>query len=370
MKRLPALLLALCLCAGLTALAEPAALPGLTWEKSLPLTFATGFRVDCYEGGYRLLTISDGNRYLVIPEGGRVPAGLDGGIRVLQQPLDKIYLAATSAMSLFDALDGLDAIALSGTRADGWAVENAARAMEEGRILYAGKYSEPDYELLLSAGCDLAVESTMILHSPQVQEMIERLGIPVFVDRSSYESHPLGRTEWVKLYGVLLNREDAADAFFRAQAQVIDDLKDFPNTEKTVAFFYLSTDGSAVVRSASDYVPAMIELAGGRYAFRDALGADGARSSVSMTLEEFYAAAVDADFLIYNANIDAGVTTLDDLLGRSPLLADFKAVKRGDVWATDSYLFQATDTVGQLIADIHRMLTGETGRMTFLKKLE
>ena len=53
-------------------------------------------------------------------------------------------------------------------------------------MLFAGKYDEPDYELLVNQGCDLAVESTMILHSPKVQEMIEMLGIPVFIDRSSY----------------------------------------------------------------------------------------------------------------------------------------------------------------------------------------
>ena len=371
MNRIIALLLALCLLPAVAlAEAEPAALPGLSWVETLPLTFAHEFRVDYYGGGYRLLTIGDGSRYLVVPEDGEVPRGLDGDIRVLKQPLDRIYLAATAVMSLFDAVDGLDAIALSGTRADGWAIESAVRAMEEGRILYAGKYSEPDYELLLGSGCDLAIESTMILHTPQVQEMIERLGIPVFIDRSSYEDHPLGRTEWVKLYGALLNRDAEAAAFFEAQARVIEDLKDFPNTEKTVAFFYLGSDGSAVVRGTSDYVPAMIELAGGRYVFQDALESQGARSSVSLTMEEFYAAAVDADYLIYNANIDSGVATLDDLLGRSPLLSDFRAVKAGNVWLTDSALYQATGTVGQLIADIHRMLTGDAGEMTFLRKLE
>ena len=39
----------------------------------------------------------------------------------------------------------------------------------------------------------MAIESTMILHTPKVQEMIEDLDIPVFIDRSSYETHPLGK---------------------------------------------------------------------------------------------------------------------------------------------------------------------------------
>ena len=104
-------------------------------------------------------------------------------------------------------------------------------------MLFAGKYDEPDYELLVNQGCDLAVESTMILHSPKVQEMIEMLGIPVFIDRSSYETHPLGRTEWIKLYGVMMGKEEEAEAFFEPQAQVITDLKDFPNTGEDGGIF-------------------------------------------------------------------------------------------------------------------------------------
>lgn len=344
-------------------------LPGLTWQSEMPLKYAHEFAVDYYEGGFKQLTIGDGNRYLVVPEGGDVPEGLDGGVKIIRQPLKNIYLAATAAMALFDAVDGLDAITLSGTQADGWYIENAAAAMERGDMLYAGKYSAPDYELLMGMGCPLAIESTMILHTPKVQEMLEQLGIVVFIEHSSYESHPLGRTEWVKLYAAMLNREEQATAFFDDQAKVIDELKDFPNTEKKVAFFYVSTDGSVVVRGAGDYVAGMIELAGGRYIFNDTAALDSARAAVTISMEDFYAAAVDADFLIYNASIDAPLNSLDDLLGKSALFADFKAVKEGNVWSTDKYLYQATDIVGELITDINRMLTGQTEGMTFIHRL-
>lgn len=344
-------------------------LPGLTWRSELPLRYARQFAVDYYDGGYKLLTVADGNRYLVVPEGGAVPEGLEDGVRVIRQPLRCVYLAATASMALFDALDALDAVRLSGTQASGWYVENAVAAMERGDMLYAGKYSEPDYELLLGEGCDLAVESTMILHTPKVQEMIEALGIPVLIERSSYEAHPLGRTEWVKLYAALVNREAEAETFFDGQAAVIDALRDFPNTEQTVAFFYIASDGGVVVRSPRDYLAGMIELAGGRYVFDDSLAGEGARSSVSISMEDFYAAAVDADYLIYNGSIDAPLESLDDLLGKSPLLSDFKAVREGRVWTTDRYLYQATDIVGELITDLHRMLLGETEGMRFLRRV-
>lgn len=170
---------------------------------SMELNYATQYSVDEY-GGYKMITIVDGGRFLLIPEGVVVPQNIPEDVTVLQQPLDKTYLVSTSVMDLVRQIDAMSDIRLSGTKEDGWYVEEAREAMEEGDILYAGKYSTPDYELILDEGCNLAIENTMIYHNPEVKEKLEELGIPVLVERSSYESHPLGRLEWIRLYGVLL----------------------------------------------------------------------------------------------------------------------------------------------------------------------
>ena len=344
-------------------------LPGLTYQSTMELSFAECFDVYYYNDGYKLLDVHDNAQYLVVPEGMEAPDGLDDSIQVLQQPLDTIYMAATSPMALFDAIGAVDSIKLSGLDASGWYIQSAADAINNGDMTFAGKYDEPDYELLVGDDCDLAVESTMILHAPKVQEMIETLGIPVFIDRSSYESQPLGRTEWIKLYGAMMNKEEEAAAFFDSQAQIIEKLKDFTNTEKTVAFFYINTSGSPVVRNPKDYISSMIDIVGGRNAFAD-LQDDSGKTSVSITMEEFYNTAVDADYLIYNTSIDASVKSLDDLLAKDSLLADFKAVKDGNVWITDNSMYQHTDTIGELINDFNLMLTGGSEEdMTFLHKL-
>ena len=101
----------------------------------------------------------------------------------------------------------------------------------------------------------------------------------------------------------------------------------------------------------------MIELAGGRYIFGH-LGDDGKRSStVNMQMEEFYAKAKDADYIIYNSTIDGELSSIDELLAKSNLLADFKAVKDGNVWCTGKNLFQETTELGTMIEDIHTILT-------------
>lgn len=344
-------------------------IPGLTYESTMDLSFAECFDVYYYNDGYKLLDVHDSACYLLVPEGKDAPDGLDEDIRVLYQPLDTIYMAATSPMALFDAIGSVDSIKLSGLDASGWYIQSAADAINSGDMTFAGKYDEPDYELLVGEDCDLAIESTMILHAPKVQEMIETLDIPVFIDRSSYESQPLGRTEWIKLYGAMMNKEDEANAFFQDQAQIIEKLKDFQNTEKTVAFFYINTSGAPVVRNPKDYISSMIEVAGGRNAFAE-LQDDSGKTSVSITMEEFYNTAVDADYLIYNSSIDASVTSLDDLIAKDSLMADFKAVKEGNVWITDNSMYQHTDTIGEFINDLNLMFTdGNEEDMTFLHRL-
>ena len=376
LNRITALLLAIALQLALLAGGIPAALaegapqiPGLTFVSETPLEYAQGFHLYRYEGGYTLISVENGGNFLVVPEDGQVPQGLDDGITVLQQPLDRIYLAATSAMSLFAAVDAVDHIRLTGTRASGWYIDAAVEAMNAGTILFAGKYSEPDYELMIGQNCDLAIESTMIYHTPKVKEMIEALEIPVLVDRSSYEPHPLGRTEWIKLYAVLVDREEAAAAFFDSQAAVIRELENFQSTGKTVAFFAVNSDGSVVIRKPTDYIPKMIALAGGRYAFED-LVTDQSATSISITMENFYATAADADVLIYNASISEPISTIDELLAKDALFADFKGVREGNVWCTGKTFYQATDIVGEMIRDIHLVLTGgDESQMTFLTRV-
>lgn len=345
--------------------------PELTYSHSMDLDYAKGFTVDYYEEGYSLITISEEGRFLVIPEGMEAPAKLEEGIVLLKQPVENIYLAASAVMDMFASLDSLDAIRFSALQPEGWYVEAAKSAMEAGDILYAGKYSAPDYERIISEKCGLAIENTMIYHTPEVKEQLERFGIPVLVDRSSYETEPLGRTEWVKLYGLLVGKEEEAEAAFDAEREAFVSVSKEEQTGKTVAFFYITANGEANVRKSSDYLPKMIDLAGGRYIF-DHLGDrdDTASSTVTMQMEEFYAAAKEADYMIYNSTIGGELYSVDELLKKSGLLANFKAVQEGNVFCTTKNLYQSTMELGTIISDIHKMLSGEKDSMTYIYKLE
>ena len=351
-------------------------LGGLEIAGSMELSYASEFSVDYLSNGGRLIRISDGSCFLMLPEGTERPEGLADEITVLQGPVNRIYLAASAAMDHFCKMGAMDAVTLTGTKSSGWYIEEVRDAMEEERLLYAGKYNMPDYELILREKCALAVESTMIFHTPEVKEQLEDSGIPVLVDYSSYEQHPLGRSEWIKLYGVLTGHEQEAEAAFQKQADQMETAVRLAKTEpgegeKTTAFFYITSNGAVNVRKSGDYVSKMIELAGGRYIFDD-LGSDDGKATTTVTIqmEDFYAAAREADYLIYNSTVGGELKTIDQLLGKSELLEDFKAVKSGNVYCTGKNMYQETSEAGTMVYDLYQMFSGKEDGMQFLYRLE
>ena len=182
---------------------------GCGWEPTgaLQLEYAKHFTVDEFEGGLRLICVSNGERFLVVPQDAKVPDGLSSDIAVIRRPADKVYLVSSATMCLVDALDANDNILMSGTKADDCSVAGFKSALESGAIAYGGKYSAPDYERISASGCTLAIENTMINHTPDVKEKLQKLGLVVLTEQSSSEPEALGRIEWIKLFGVLFDRK-------------------------------------------------------------------------------------------------------------------------------------------------------------------
>ena len=413
---------------------------GLTLISSEKNDVAEYFRLSVYEDAsgakYQLLETAGGlHRYLIVPADAQVSnrksdhftaraseansankekKGDALELTVLQQPLTTTYVAASAVMAPLCDLGAVSQIRFSGLREEGWYVDEARTAMEKGSMFFAGKYSEPDYETLLREGCDLALESTMIYRSPEVIEKLSALGIPVYIDYSSYEPHVLGRLEWIRVYGALFGHEEKAQQWYALERDRIRAIqKDAEtssgeasqsgkSTEKsetktsrnskneassigsssgsvgtdttadlrpTVVYFYVNSSGQIQVRQPHDYIPELLELAGARYLAPDMSSLSGSRkSNVTVSLEDFYSSCRDADYLIYSATLDRPLSSIRELLGKNALFADFKAVKEGHVYTTDKDFYQLSDRMADFAEDVHRMLQGQ-GDMHFLKKV-
>ena len=341
----------------------------LSWKSGMELAYACRFKVDSC-GEYRLITVAGDGRYLLIPEGSAVPQKIPEDVTVLQKPLKVGYIAASSAYDLIRQLGALDRIRFVGTKPEDLYVGEVVKKLESGEILYAGKYSAPDFEQLLQEGCDFVVESTMINHKPEVKEKLEALDLPVMTEYSSYEKHPLGRLEWIKLYGLLLDREEIAEEYFRQQAKQMEEISGLEKTGLTVAFFYVNSNGGINVRKSGDYVAQMIRMAGGEYVPANTGEEESVSSTMNMEAEDFYLAAKDADILIYNGAIWGELQSVDDLIEKNQLFADFRAVKENRVYSTDRNFLQQTTGIGEFIEDLSMVMRDEKdAEYHFLEKM-
>ena len=228
--------------------------------------------------------------------------------------------------------------------------------MLDGRIAYAGKYSAPDYEQILAANCGLAIENTMICHTPEVKEQLERFGIPVLVERSSYESGPLaawsGSNSTASCWAgrnwhsrCLTDRRSASLPCWTSSPPA------------RAARSFLSRQQSANVRKGGDYVARHDRDGRGRLCV---CRSDRQRQQPfhhEPAAGRLLRSARDADFLIYNSTIEGVVSTTDELVAKCSLLADFKAVQNGHVWCVAQSFFQQSMELADFILELHRLFT-------------
>ncbi len=337
-----------------------------TGTDRMQLDYATQFEVALRKDGCAEIFIGD-DRFLLVPKDMTAP---ETDMTVIQQPVKNIYNAASSSLDLFDGLGRLGDVTMCSTKYEDWSLPAVRDAMDSGSLKFVGKYSAPDYEQLTD--CGLAIESTMIYHTPEVKEKLSSLGIPVLTERSSYESHPLGRLEWIKLYGLILGIPDEAQSYFEKKKAVFTSVTAAnPDGDKPkTAFFYIAPNGYVIIRKPGDYVSEMIRLAGGEYLFDGAdLGFDeNALSTANIQFEVFYEYAADADILIYNSTIDRDTDTIAEMIEKQPMLADLPAVKSGKVWVTEQNMFQQTTGAAEMIADLATVFNGSGEDLTYLKK--
>ncbi len=359
-------------------------LSGLTHIDDMELSYTSGFSVSHYEDNkknrYSFITIADGDmsgettQYFLLSPDGKGDISLleenkkkNPGLTVIYDT-KKTCIVSGQAMDPVAKLGAIENIAFSGRKKEDWAIPEAKDAMEKGGILYAGKYSSPDFELLLSGGCGLMIENTMIYHNPKIKEKLEGIGIPVLVERSGYEDDPLGRLEWVKLYGAIFDREEEAKKLFDEQVERIEKVKGLPETDKTVAVFSVDSNGRVSVRRPGDYISRMIELSGGKYLPKGPLG-DSSSSTLKLSMEDFFLKCENADILIYNSTISGEIEKKSDLVSKSKILKDMKAFKEGDIYCLSSDYYEMSMSTADFISDMRKVLLGEKEGLVFLKEV-
>ena len=327
-------------------------------KEEYELEYAKCFKIDKYKDEVYIITIDNSSTYLVTSQVEEYKDKLIDGLDVIPISPQDIYVVGSGSMDFFVALDALDRVSYSSLEKNSWHLDEVSAAMNAGDILYAGKYSAPDFELLVSRGCDLVVENTMISHKPEILLQLQNLGFSTIVDFSSYEDTALGRMEWIKLYGLLTGRLSEAEQIFEVQRDKILKAKLLTDGQPVSAsFFSITTAGTVSVRKSNDYITDVIAMAGGEYGLKNAV--DEGSGSMVIQMESFYEAAKDCDIMIYNSTIEGEISSKEDLAAKCPLIEKCKAYNDDRIYCTTASFYQAVMELGDITLDIRRAIDGE-----------
>ncbi|WP_050740950.1 ABC transporter substrate-binding protein [Acetobacterium bakii] len=363
LKKLGIGMLALMLTVSVIGCTDNGKVTGDNGNEMLKLDYSTAFSVEYLEDGIKKMTDADGRTIMMVPDGEKVPDEYKDADVIIDGELDSVMLASATQGCMMRAVDAVDLIKAVTTKQESWTISEIADAMKAGTISFVGDNKAPDYEMIKSLNPGLVFVYSGDYGLQDIMAKFDELGIKYAVCNEYTEDDPRGRMEWVKFYAAFFDKEDQANTFFnQAVTNIETTIKDAnEKTEKPKVAWAMVSSGKVYIADNDSYVGKMIEMSGGDYVFKDMAAGSG-----SITLEEFYATAKDADILIYSS-LEQYAPTLDAVVSQAPILANLKAVQDGQVWCLGKDFYQSIDKTDEVISDLFAIFHGD-GTTTHFKK--
>jgi iron complex transport system substrate-binding protein len=232
-------------------------------------------------------------KYQLVRRGSSMPAGLDSS-SVIFVPLQKIICMSTTYIAMISALGEENTIVgVSGT---GFIYSpELIKNVIKGLIVDVGYESNLNKELILKISPDLIMIYGIGSESSGYVGKIKELGIKVMINADYLETDPLGRAEWIKLFGALYCKEDKADSIYISEVNEYNRLKSLIEkgiNSRPKVLLGLPYKDTWYISPGNSFISKMIEDAGGEYLWKDV------HSSVSMPygIENVYLKGMTADY--------------------------------------------------------------------------
>jgi iron complex transport system substrate-binding protein len=263
--------------------------------------------------------------YFLLPDSVRVPDGIDPAM-VIRTPVSSVVCMSTTHVAMISSLGFTSTIkAVSGP---GYISDKELLSMiAEGRVADIGYDSNINSELIASLEPDVMLVYGVGAESAGYLSKIRDSGIPLLYISDYMETDPLARAEWIRVFGLLYQKEDEADRIFENIAGEYELLKQeiAGRVENApVVMTGLPYKDTWYISSGNSYIGKLISDAGGRYLWSDRKST----SAIPMSLESVYVEAVNADIWINSGSAE----TLDDIISVDGRLGDLKPVQTGLVF--------------------------------------
>ncbi len=235
----------------------------------------------------------------------------------LKIPFKKIICLSTTHVAFADALGRSSSIVgVSGL--DFVYSENVRENIRKGLTRDVGYDQNLNYELIVSLKPDAVFCYGIGNESLGYLNKLKELGITLIFIGDYLEEHPLGKAEWIKVFGLLLGEETRADSLFNNIEQSYTDTRKLVLNCKSKPCIFLNAPwkDSWFFPGSSSYFIRLIEDAGGNYIFSNLQGS----RSYSIGFEKAIEAGLKTDFWLNPGTADklTDISSIDDRLSIIP----------------------------------------------------
>lgn len=298
------------------------------------IQYAQGFTVQRFDT-YIMVEVRDPwdstrllQRYLLVDRTKSVPGGLPKGT-IVKVPVKDIVIYTSVHAAIIDQLHETDKVigVCEPRYMDTPAIQEGIQA---GRIADLGETTSPNIEKMIEIGAELVIASPFQNSS---YGPVEKIGIPIIEGADYMEAFPLGRTEWIRFYGLLFGKEEMADSIFKETEQAYLSLKDLTaNIDNRPTVLSEKKFGSSwYVPSGDSYMAHLIEDAGADYMFKDLPGA----GSTPLAFETVFDKAIHADIWLVKYN-QSSEMTYNDLRSEYTPYENFDAFKKKRIYTCNT----------------------------------
>ncbi len=291
------------------------------------------------ENGYTKVTVVNpwqgakgvNQPYFLVKRGTELPQGIDTS-SVISVPVRKIICMSTTHIAMISALGEEKSIA--GVSGSGFPYSKTLNeSIEKGLVADVGYEANLNKELILTISPDLVMMYGIGSESNSYIGKIKELGIEVLFNADYLETDPLGKAEWIKLFGALYCKESLADSIYNSEVEIYNKVKAFISGNIAVrpkVLLGLPFRDIWYISPGNSFISKLIEDAGGDYLWKNT------KSSLSMPygLENVYINALLADYWL---NIGT-LKSKDEISVVDPRLNDLPCFKKGNLYNNNKRL--------------------------------
>lgn len=243
---------------------------------------------------------------------------------IISAPLKRVIVYSSVHANIIKELGHLSTI-IGVCDPQYFTIQEITDGVKNGTITNIGSSASPSIEHIIALSPDAIILSP---YQNSNYDEIEKLGIPIIECADYMETSPLGRAEWIKLFGELFGERTKSDSIYNNVVteynrlkQLTDNISDHPTilSENII-------NGTWFVPGGDSYMAQLFVDAGGSYAWSDT----HTSGSIPLDMAQVLDKAHDADVWLIKS-FDASLS-YSKLKSQNTLNAEFKAFKDKNIY--------------------------------------